>query len=77
MPPTKSPKKPSTEREAASALVLFAQNLEEIRRWYRRASDAGREMGHIVLNEMILANVSHALSLALEGKRWEAPKESP
>lgn len=77
MPPTKSPQKPKTEATAADALVLFAQNLEEIRRWYRGATYAGREMGHVVLNELILANVSCALELALQGKRWEAPQTSP
>ncbi len=77
MPPKRLPPKPKTESEAGAALALFAQNLEEIRRWYRGASDAGREVGHIVLNELILANVSSALDLALQGKRWEKPANAP
>lgn len=76
MPPTKQPPKPKGEA-AGAALALFAQNLEEIRRWYRGASGVGVEMGHIVLNELILANVSTALALALEGKRWEKPTHNP
>jgi hypothetical protein len=77
MPPTKSPPKPKTESAASAALSLFAQNLEEIRRWYRSASDSGREMGHVVLNELILTNVSVALEYALKGKRWEKPTHNP
>lgn len=77
MPPVKTPVKPKDNAGAASALVLFAKNLEEIRRWYRNASGNGRELGHIVMNELILANVSTALDLALQGKQWEAPTHSP
>lgn len=77
MPPTKAPPKPKTDVSSGAALALFAQNLEEIRRWYRGAADAGREMGHVVLNELVLANVSTALELALQGKRWEKPPHNP
>ncbi len=77
MPPVKQPPKPKDAGNASAALVLFAQNLEEIRRWYRGATYAGREMGHVVMNELVLANVAHALDLALQGKRWEAPAHSP
>jgi len=77
MPPTKSPPKPKTESAASAALSLFAQNLEEIRRWYRGASDAGREVGHVVMNELVLANVATALDLALKGQRWEKPTYNP
>jgi hypothetical protein len=71
--PAKTPK-PVVKPE--QALVAFAQNLEEIRRWYRNASAPGHEVGHIVMNELVLSNVSTALDMALQGKRWEAPKHS-
>lgn len=77
MPPTKKVPAPKTEASARDALVLFAQNLEEIRRWYRASAGAGREMGHIVLNELVLTNVSVALDLAMQGKRWERPLHLP
>lgn len=77
MPPIKRSPKPKTKADASHALALFAQNLEEIRRWYRGARDTGREMGHIVLGELMLSNVSCALDLALQGKRWEKPVEGP
>lgn len=76
MPPAKTPPKPKANG-AEEALVMFTKNLEEMRRWYRGASYAGREAGHIVMNEMVLANVSTALALALEGKCWSPPADNP
>lgn len=75
MPPLKKITAPAVSAE--QSLALFARNLESIRRWYRGATYAGREMGHVVLNELILANVATALSLAMEGKEWVAPMEQP
>jgi hypothetical protein len=77
MPPKKSAPKPATESASAAALVLFAQNMEEIRRWYRGASDPGRDLGHIVISELIVTHVSTALDMALRGERWQCPKQSP
>ncbi len=83
MPPTKKTPKPtelpkdSTAPSTADVFVLFAKNLEEIRRWYRGASDSGHPMGHVVLNEIVLANVSTALQLAMRGKAWEKPVGNP
>ena len=74
--PAKTPKlKPFITADAA--LVMFAQNLEEIRRWYRDCRSPGQEVGFVTMNELVLANVSTALSLALQGKRWERPGNSP
>lgn len=77
MPPKKTPPKPKTEQDAAVALVLFAKNLDEILRWYRGATYAGREFGHVVQTELVLSNVTLALSMALEGKSWQAPAHAP
>lgn len=76
MPPVKTPRKPKDDDSSAAALVIFAQNLEEIRRWYRGATYPGHEVGHVVLQEMVIDKVSTALVLALQGKRWEAPLNS-
>lgn len=76
MPPTKEPKQPSAG-SAEAVLTLFAKNLEEIRRWYRGARSPGAEVGHVVMTELVLANVADALSKAIEGKAWEAPAHSP
>lgn len=77
-PPTKkSQPKPKDDNAAAAVLVLFAQNLEEMRRWYRGSSTAGHDMGHIVMLELALSHQSTALELALKGKRWESPTPSP
>lgn len=70
-------KKPQTKVNADQALILFAQNLEEMRRWYRSAATPGNEAGVIVVQELVFANVSTALDLALRGERWERPKTPP
>lgn len=82
MPPTKDYKplpKPKNAKDdsAAIALVLFAKNLEEIRRWYRGASGDGHQFGHLVMNEIVLTNVSAALELALKGEQWSPPPHNP
>lgn len=75
MPAVKPTPKPKVS--ANDALVLFSQNLDAIRLWYRRASDSGQQVGHIVMGELVLNNVFHALELALKGERWMAPENSP
>jgi hypothetical protein len=70
MPPTKSAQKPP---EPADALVLFAKNLEEMRRWYRRR-DSGHSHGVNVEAEIILGDVANALTLACQGKGWTPPE---
>lgn len=77
MPPIKTPAKPKTPDATAAALVLFAKNLEEVRRWYRGATESGRELPHIVMSELILGHVSQALALALQGVSWEPPAHNP
>jgi hypothetical protein len=75
---TKTPAATVTLSDGARAtLTLFYKNLEEVKRWYRGSSDAGRELGHIVLAEMFISHVSRALELAMEGKTWSPPEEHP
>jgi hypothetical protein len=57
--------------------LLYAKNLDEVRRWYRNATNAGREMKHIVLCEMIFSHAANALALALQGKQWSPPQHLP
>jgi hypothetical protein len=75
MPAVKPAHKPKDSANAS--LVLFAQNIEAIRLWYRRTSHPGEHVGHIVMHELVLNNVFHALDLALRGERWQAPEGSP
>lgn len=81
MPPTKklpAPKESKSEEPTAgAALVLFAKNLEEIRRWYRGSKDSGQSFGHVVITELLLTHVSTALELAMKGQAWEKPTASP
>jgi hypothetical protein len=79
MPAVKPAPKPKDTSAAAlsAALVLFSQNLEEIRRWYRGATYAGHQVGHVVMGELILAHVTTALAMALRGEHWSAPDSSP
>lgn len=79
MPPTKTLPKPKNTKDqtAADALVLFAKNLEEIRRWYRGGAGTGHALGHIVMNEIVLTNVSTALEMAMKGEQWNAPAHNP
>lgn len=75
MKPAKRSVKPSdalpiTALDCAAVLKLYAQNLDEIRRWHRNASTPGIERGHIVLGEMFFALAVEALTLALDGKSW-------
>ncbi len=76
MPPVKQPPKPK-DSKTADEFGLFIVNLEEINRWYRGATYSGREMGHVVMCELIQSNVAHAARLAREGKRWVAPTTLP
>jgi len=77
MPPVKKQPKLKDDGEAARALALFAQNLDEVRRWYRAASHPGHEVGHVVMSEIVLTNVSVALEFALRGDRWTSPPDGP
>lgn len=63
--------------EPAAVLLLFFKNLEEIKRWYRRASDSGRDFGHVLLIETTLTHVSEALEKALKGESWSPPEHTP
>lgn len=74
MPPKKTPPTPKDAKEVGQVLVLYAKNLEEVKRWYRGASNPGRDMPHIVLIELMLGHVVLALTLALEGKSWSPPE---
>lgn len=74
MPPIRTPPKPKKGDEA-QILVLFAKNLEEVRRHFRGARTPGNEHGINVVTEHVLSYVSEALSLAMEGKSWGPPKE--
>lgn len=51
-------------------LDLMFKNIEAIRVYYRRQSDPGREVGHVVMHELIFANISRAIELALSGNEW-------
>ncbi len=77
MPPTKTPQRPKDEHGAATALALCAKNLEEIRRWYRGATYAGHDAGHVVMSELILGHVATAMQMGIEGKEWAPPQHSP
>ena len=63
--------------DPAKILQLYAQNLDEIRRWYRNASTPGIERGHVVLGEMFFSLSTEALTCALEGKSWSAGNREP
>lgn len=69
MPPTKTAKqKPGLDQTKINE--LFAKNLEEIRRHFRRR-DAGVEPGLNVTTEYVLGYVVAAWTAALEGKNWQ------
>lgn len=76
MPPKKTPPKPK-DQDAGAALVLYAKNLDEVIRWYRRPKESGHDYGHYVLTEHILSHVHNALVLALQGKEWKPPTPTP
>jgi hypothetical protein len=92
-PPAKAPTKTTaprdeTDDDSPEAMLgtapafpgwptLYAKNVEEVRRWYRNATSAGREVKHIVLCEMIFGHLSKALSMALQGKQWSPPAHLP
>lgn len=56
---------------------LFAKNLEEIRRWYRRTNEPGQVIGHHISIEFVLGYVLEAWAKAVEGKTWVAPRPTP
>jgi hypothetical protein len=75
MPPTKQAKqKPGMNQTRINE--VFAKNLEEMIRWYRRASN-GPDVGAYVIVEIVLRDVSLAWSLALQGKNWTPPAPTP
>jgi hypothetical protein len=43
-------------------------------RWLRRG-EVGHELPHNVMFEMLFAKLSQHVILAIEGKRWVAPRE--
>lgn len=74
MNPPSAPKPPAKPGEA---LALAAENVTRIRAWYRRATSSGRDLGHTVMAELVLAHVADALRLACEGKVWIEPDHLP
>lgn len=75
MPPTKQTKQ-KAGIDQTRINELFAKNLEEMIRWYRRAS-AGPELGAYVIVEIMLRDTSLAWSLAVQGKSWTPPTPTP
>ncbi len=75
MPPTKAAKQ-KDGLDQTKINELFAKNLEEMIRWYRRAS-AGPEVGSYVVIEIVLRDVSLAWACALQGKNWAPPTPTP
>ena len=64
-------------KDAAAVLVLYVENVNRIRAWYRRSSTHGREHGHVYLAELLLGHVTDAMTLAVEGKTWREPDHVP
>lgn len=56
---------------------LFAKNLEEIRRWYRRTNEPGQVIGHHISIQFVLGYVIEAWTNAIEGKQWSPPRPTP
>lgn len=71
------PKKIKAPADTGKVLVLFLENVQEIRTWYARTREPGREFGHVVLSTIIWGYHEEALRLAIEGKRWEAGERVP
>lgn len=74
MPPVKSmpTEQPNTPKQTVADRLLV--NMRLIREWYRSQPHSGREIGHIVMLELVAADVVSALELAIEGKTWQPPK---
>lgn len=75
MPPTKQAKQ-KAGLEQVRINELYAKNLDEMIRWYRRMP-SGPDLGSNVVVEMVLRDVVHAWTLALQGKNWQPPAASP
>ena len=71
--PTSKKTPPVKADKSMDVLVLFRENLEAIRLWYRRESTPGREFGFYVIAELITSDMQTALEYALQGKRWTEP----
>lgn len=54
-------------------LDIFHDNLNSMREYYRSQEFSGHNLGHNVLMEMSLSHMHLALSMAIEGKKWEPP----
>lgn len=65
----KSPK-PKAPLTSPDILPLFLDNLTAMRQYYRTEKYAGQNLGHNVVLEMAIADVSKALEAAIEGKPW-------
>jgi hypothetical protein len=68
--PSKAPKKKPTPEQV---LALFHSNLQAVRAWYGAEKSPGREIGHIMLLELALADVGTALEYAMRGENWVHP----
>jgi hypothetical protein len=65
------------ELDPKKILQLYAQNLDEIRRWFRNSSTPGHERGHVVLGEIFFTLSTEALTCALDGKSWSPGDRAP
>jgi hypothetical protein len=75
MPSVKTAPKPKQDAPMNACIVLAIQNMDAMAGWCRRSRHPGNEVGHIVMQEIALANLVHAWTLAIEGKRWQPPQE--
>lgn len=58
-------------------LELMFRNVEAMRLFYRKQKDPGREVGHVVMHELIFSNLSRAMELALSEKEWTENEVEP
>lgn len=57
--------------ETQDVITLFRDNLNAMRQYYRNEKFSGQNLGHNVVLEMAIADVSKALEAAIEGKPWK------
>lgn len=55
----------------SEVLSLFRDNLCAMRQHYRTEKNSGQNLGHNVLLEMAITDVSKALEAAIEGRPWK------
>lgn len=63
--------KPKPTAQLPDILSLFSDNLSAMRQHYRTEKHSGQNLGHNVLLEMAITDVSKALEAAIEGKPWK------